>query len=377
MFSKICASIKPFAVNKLNISLTAICIIISFFLLTRQGLSSYEALAADNTLAQAVRTADEQHVIDAYRQSNEAVVNVSTRAELADFFGSSHQEGSGSGVIIDSAKAYIVTNYHVIEGAEQITVNLAGGRTEKVRLVGQDPDNDIALLQIVGDKRNLVAVQLGDSSALEVGQRVLAIGNPFGLDRTLTTGIVSSLGRTIRAESGRLIEDIIQTDAAINPGNSGGPLLDTLGRLVGLNTAILSRTGESAGIGFAIPVNQIKLALPELIKHGRVLRPKIGVVMADTEYGPYVLYVQDGGPAHEAGIQGARRMVRQGLFVGYVIDVSQADFIISVNGVRVSSKADVLDALSDVKSGEVVTMVVRRGLGRNSPREIKIKPVLG
>lgn len=321
------------------------------------------------------RSSDEQQMIEAYRRVNEAVVYISTRAEVPDFLGMSAQEGSGSGVIIDSERALVVTNFHVIENARTISVTLANGQSYDVELVGQDPDFELALLRIIDPPPNLVAAELGDSSRLVVGQRVLAIGNPFGLNRTLTQGIVSSLGRSIRSESGRLIEDIIQTDAAINPGNSGGPLLDMLGRVVGINTAILSRTGESAGIGFAIPVNQLLIAVPQLIKYGKVLRPKIGVIFADTNAGPVFLYVQPGSPAENAGLSGARKLVRRGGFGGMIIDLSNADFVLEINGKPTRTKQDAIDAIGRVKPQEVIRMRIRRGAA-NKIRNVEVTPVL-
>jgi len=335
------------------------------------------SLGSAQVAPEAPRTEEEQRTIEAYKRTNRAVVNVSTQARNLDFFGRAPSEGSGSGVIIDGLKGYVVTNHHVIENAERVFVTLANGQSYTVKSIGQDPDNDIALLQIKDAPKGLVEIPFGDSEELEVGQRVLAIGNPFGLQRTLTTGIVSSLGRAIRADSGRLIEGIIQTDAAINPGNSGGPLLDTAGRLVGLNTAILSRTGESAGIGFAIPVNQIAAAVPQLIKFGRVLRPKIGVVVVDTEFGPMLLYVHPGSAADKAGLAGARQRIQQGLFVGYVVDFSKADFILRVNGRPVRSRRDVIDGLSRSEAGKEVSLAVRRGLNRRQTRQISVVPELG
>jgi S1-C subfamily serine protease len=324
---------------------------------------------------QAPRTESEQEIIDAYRSTNGAVVHISTQTAQRDFFGPVYQEGTGSGVIIDAAQGLIITNSHVIANASRVVITLADGSTHYVKLVGHDPDNEIALLRIVDPPPRLVAVEFGDSHLLEVGQRVLAIGNPFGLQRTLTTGIVSSLGRTIRSESGKLIEDIIQTDAAINPGNSGGPLLDSAGRLIGLNTAILSSSGQSAGIGFAIPVNQIKKAIPQLIRFGKVLRPKLGVVMLDTEYGPALLYVQPDSPAEQAGLQGARKLFRRGPFSGQVIDLSQADFILAVGGDEAKSKVDVINRIGKTERGESVSLTVRRGIDKKNIREVKVKPV--
>ncbi|MFN8392438.1 MAG: trypsin-like peptidase domain-containing protein [Bdellovibrionota bacterium] len=327
-------------------------------------------------LKAAPRTETEDQTISVYKKVNEAVVNISTRAELADFFGTTHQEGSGSGVIIDAKRALIITNYHVITNAQEIAVTLANNQSYDVRLIGQDPDNELAVLQIVDPPDNLVAAELGDSSSLQVGQRVLAIGNPFGLNRTLTAGLVSSLGRTIRSENDRLIEDIVQTDAAINPGNSGGPLLDMAGRVVGLNTAILSRTGENAGIGFAIPVNHILVALPQLLKYGKVLRPKIGVIFIDTEAGPALLYVQPGSPAEAAGLTGARRAMRRGGYGGFVVDLSSADFILEVNHKAITTKAEAIDAIAKSDPGKDIAIRVRRGVGGGKTREVSVKPVL-
>ncbi len=349
-------------------------------LLSLVGVALAERYGLLAAIQPAPRSSVEEQNIEVYRKTNRAVVNVTTRAMRADLFGVAHQEGAGSGVVVDAEKGYVLTNFHVVSDAVNdrttLSLTLASGQSLPANLLGADPDNDVALLRITEPPADLVAVELGDSASLEVGQRVLAIGNPFGLNRTLTTGIVSSLGRTIRAESGRLIEDIIQTDAAINPGNSGGPLLDTAGRLVGVNTAIVSRTGENAGIGFAIPVNRIRSVLPQLIDHGRVLRPKLGVIVEDTEYGPVLLYVKPGSPADEAGLAGARREIRQGPFVGYVVDVSQADFLVGLNGDSVTSKAEFLDLFSKVKPNEKIRLAVRRGLQRRQSRTVTVTPVL-
>ncbi len=336
--------------------------------------SSYHSGLLGSTLAP--RSETEQQTIDVYKRVNDAVVNISTRAEMLDLFGTSHQEGSGSGVIVDGKAGYIITNFHVVNDAQEISVALASGQTYQVKVVGQDADNEIALLQIVAPPTNLVAAELGDSSQLEVGQRVLAIGNPFGLNRTLTAGLISSLGRTIRSEAGGLIEDVVQTDAAINPGNSGGPLLDMAGRVVGLNTAIYSRTGESAGIGFAIPINAIKNVLPQLISYGRVLRPKIGVIFIDTEAGPALLYVQGGSPADQAGLTGARRSFKRGALTGVVTDFDNADFILEINSKPVKSKNEAMSAISRSEPNKVIEIVARRGIGANRIRTVTVKPVL-
>ncbi|MBP9837475.1 MAG: trypsin-like peptidase domain-containing protein [Proteobacteria bacterium] len=369
---------KTFKILKLN-RIVIIAFIISLcFTVSHCYVEQVEAqnIAASTThLALAPRTSVEQETIDIYKKVNEAVVNISTRTSQVDLFGVSQQEGSGSGVVIDSKQGLVITNYHVVTKAQEIIVNLADGKNYDVKVVGQDPDYELALLQIVDPPSNLVAIELGESSTLEVGQRVLAIGNPFGLNRTLTSGLVSSLGRTIRSENERLIEDIIQTDAAINPGNSGGPLLDMAGRVVGLNTAILSRSGQSSGISFAIPVDKIKSALPQLLKYGRVLRPKIGVVFKDTQVGPVVLYVQPKGPADKAGLSGARKAVRQGYVNGYVLDLSTADFIVSINGKEINSKSEAIDAISKSDPQKDIVIEVRKG-AEDEKRTIKVAPIL-
>ena len=324
----------------------------------------------------APRTRAEQQSIDAYRRVNRAVVNVSTQSAAIDLFGASHQQGSGSGVIIDANQALVVTNHHVVTDAEKIVITLYNGNRYPAIRVGQDADTEIALLQILEPPKNLIAAKLGDSSLVEVGQRVLAIGNPFGLNRTLTTGVVSSLGRTIRSETGRLIEGVIQTDAAINPGNSGGPLLDMAGRVIGLNTAILSRSGQSAGIGFAIPVNQIHNAIPMLVKYGKVLRPKIGIIIENTEYGPAILAIQQDSPADRAGLKGAAQLLRRGFYSRYVLNFSKADFILSVNGVRIKNKDQAISAIAKTEPGKNISLTLRRGLRRDSTRTIEVKPVL-
>ncbi len=368
--------------NRIVLSFISLLAIILFFLspFGEYRSSAEPAWKQPPKVSPAPRSEHEQQAIEVYRRTNKAVVNVSTQAEVSDFFGSFRQEGSGSGVISDSAEGYVLTNNHVIAGAqyaEQVSVSLANGQSYGIKLVGQDPDNDIALLKLVDPPPGLESVEFADSSALEVGQRVFAIGNPFGLNRTMTSGIISSLGRSIRSESGRLIDDIVQTDAAVNPGNSGGPLLDTAGRIIGINTAIVSQTGASNGIGFAVPVNRIRASLPQLTKYGRVLRPKMGVQIEDTEYGPVVLRVESGGPADSAGLKGALRQIRRGMFSGYAVDLSEADFVVSVNGKAVSQKADILDELSKVEQGETVTLVVRRGLKPDSKRTVKLRPELG
>ena len=341
-------------------------------------LSADEPRTIPAALPQAPRTESEQQIIDAYRRTNAAVVYVTTKTVGVDFWGPVAQEGSGSGVVIDAKRALVITNAHVVGKAQQVEATLANGQSYPVKVIGLDPDIDLALLRIENPPADLIAVELGDSSTLDVGQRVLAIGNPFGYRRTLTTGIVSSLGRTIPTESGRTIADAIQTDAPINPGNSGGPLLDTAGRLVGLNTAIVSRSGESSGVGFAIPVNLVKRSVPDLIRFGRVLRPKIGVALEDTELGwPVVDYVLPGSPADKAGLSGVRTKVQMGAVVRTLVDVTQGDFILGVNGRAVRTKEEVLEEISKTAEGGSLELLVRRGTRTSKPRKVTVKPELG
>jgi S1-C subfamily serine protease len=330
--------------------------------------------------APAPRTDGEEQTIRVYKKANQTVVNVSTRGFVQGLFGVTAQEGSGSGVIVDAERALVVTNFHVVEQAAavgQVVVTLSDGQSYRTALVGKDPDNDIALLQIQDPPSSLVAVEFGDSSSLEVGQRVFAIGNPFGLNRTLTEGIISALERSLTTESGREVQNVIQTDAAINPGNSGGPLLDALGRLIGINTAIVSNTGQSAGIGFAIPANIVRESLPLLVKYGKVPRPKIGVAISNTEYGAVITYVQPGSPADKAGLSGAHQARTSGLFSFPVVDVSDADFVLEINGKEVSTSEDCYRELSKSESGKHIELIVRRGILRGKTRVVKIKPILG
>jgi S1-C subfamily serine protease len=254
-------------------------------------------------------TPEERVNIGVYEAVNRGVVNITTRSGRGDsiFSFESVSEGAGSGSVLDK-EGRILTNYHVVAGAAEIAVTLYNGESYEGSVVGQDPINDIAVLRISAPAELLFPMIPGDSSRLKVGQRIFAIGNPFGLERTLTTGIVSSLNRSIPGRSGRSMKQIIQIDAALNQGNSGGPLLDSRGRLVGMNTAIASRTGENTGVGFAIPVNTILRVTPELIEHGRVARADLGVARVyETDEGLKIAQLTPGGPAERAGLRGILR----------------------------------------------------------------------
>lgn len=324
-------------------------------------------------------TADELVNIRVYEKTNRSAVNISTRIMRAEvFFGlEPAAEGAGSGSVLDNA-GHILTNYHVIENAQEIRVTLFNGETFDAGLVGADPVNDMAVLRIDAPQELLFPVQLGDSSGLRVGQKVLAIGNPFGLERTLTVGIISSLNRSLPSRTGRTMKSIIQLDAALNSGNSGGPLMDGQARLIGMNTAIASRTGENTGVGFAIPVNTIRRVVPELIKNGRVIRPDIGITRVyQTEGGLVIASMADGGPAERAGLRGFRLIRRQRRRGPYIyeetrIDRAYADMIVAVNDKPVRTVDDLLTSIEENKPGdEVVVTVVREG------EKIKVSVVLG
>lgn len=309
---------------------------------------------------------DEAINIRVYKATNQAVVNISTSSQVQSdfFFAAIPREGFGSGVII-SPEGYILTNNHVIDGAQRLRVTLYNGVNVPADIVGTDPANDLAIIKIVPPANTkLATIPFGDSSKLEVGRKVLAIGNPFGLERTLTVGIVSSTGRTMQTGSGRLIKGIIQTDAAINPGNSGGPLLDSSGQMVGITTAIFSKAGQSAGLGFAIPINIAKNLVPELIAHHHIIRPDTGIeAVQQLDVGLRVMRLDPNGPAAKAGIQGPKNVVyQQGGFTIQNVDSTQADIITMVDNQPVRSADDLLSYVDKLKAGQIVTLgVLRRG----------------
>jgi S1-C subfamily serine protease len=315
-----------------------------------------------------------------YDGANRGVVNVVTKTVSYDrfFMLPTPAEGAGSGSVLDKA-GHILTNYHVIEDANQIWVTLPGGKEPyKGELVGQDPDNDIAVLKINAPQEELYPVPVGTSDNLHVGQRVYTLGNPFGLEGTLTTGIISNLNRTLPSRTGRDMKSIIQTDAAMNPGNSGGPLLDTSGRVIGMNVAIATKSGQSAGLGFAIPVNRIRQVVPQLIEHGKVVRADIGIVaVKEIDKGLQIVEVNKGGPADRAGLQGwktVRRRVTRGP-ISYDVerhDPSGADIIIALNGQPVENAASFVDKMEEHQPGEQVMLtIIRQG------RQLQVPVTLG
>jgi S1-C subfamily serine protease len=365
----------PGGVRFLSVLLAAICgSILTLF------LSRIETTPADAATPVSYQSEEESRTIEVYRTTNEAVVFISTIVLTVDpfdlFLEAQPKEGTGSGIIVDAEKGIILTNLHVIQDADKIQIILASGRGYTAKLLGFDREFDIAVLQLHNPPSGLRAFRFGDSSKLQVGQRLLAIGNPFGLNRSLTTGIVSSLERTVKGPNGNLMRGLIQTDAAINPGNSGGPLLDMDGRVVGINTAILSQSGDSAGIGFAVPINQIRRVLPELIATGKVLRPKIGWILIDTDQGPMVRRVLPGGPAQQAGVEPLERMVDNVFMRGYVSDPDRADLILAVNGVKVTTREQVEDRVEEAAPGQPLRFTVRRGGLRGREREVTVTPVL-
>jgi S1-C subfamily serine protease len=306
-------------------------------------------------------SADEQATIELFRQASPSVVYITSLAIQRDIFSLNLFEiprGTGSGFIWDQ-DGHIITNFHVIQGASGARVTLADHSDWDAQLVGADPDHDLAVLFISAPKRSLKPIAVGTSADLQVGQKVFAIGNPFGLDQTLTTGIISALGREITAVTGRTISGVIQTDAAINPGNSGGPLLDSTGRLIGVNTAIYSPSGSSAGIGFAVPVDTVNRVAPQLIRHGRVIRPGLGVRVADDAIarrlnlpGVLIMQVEKDSPAARAGMRGTRRDASGRWQIG--------DVIIALGERRIRTSDDLLDALDAHQVGETVTVVIVR-----------------
>jgi len=303
----------------------------------------------------------EKTTVELFQQASPSVVYITTVTVRSGWLGLNVTEipqGTGSGFVWDTA-GHIVTNFHVIQRADAVEVTLSNHETFEARLVGAEPDKDLAVLRIDTGAGYLKPIPLGTSSDLQVGQKVFAIGNPFGLDQTLTTGVVSALGRTIQSVTRRKIEDVIQTDAAINPGNSGGPLLDSAGRLIGINTAIYSPSGSSAGIGFAVPVDTVNRVVPQLIAHGRVVRPRLGVYLAHDSIlrraglsGALILDVEQGSGAEAAGLRGTRR-TRDGRFL-------LGDIIQELDGAEITNSNDLLNILEKHKVGDPVQVTVLR-----------------
>ncbi len=297
----------------------------------------------------------ERRVGAVFRIANPSVVNITARSQGFNWFqGPVTQEGTGSGFVFDRS-GHVVTNYHVIGGAEELDVSFADGEIRSATLVGADASNDLAVIRVEGDPTGLVPLEMGDSESLEVGRFVVAVGHPFGLEQTLTTGVVSGLGRVMESPDQRFIGEIIQTDAAINQGNSGGPLLDLDGKVVGVNSAIISPSGASAGVGFAIPASTVNRVVPELVRNGRYSHPHLGVsfaairpalarslnragVDAPDDGGLMIRSLVRGGPAEEAGLRGADRVGR----IGRSRFPYGGDYVVSIDGVEVASERDLM-----------------------------------
>jgi S1-C subfamily serine protease len=309
---------------------------------------------------------EEQNNITVYRKNIDSVVNITSRAVAFDFFyGLVPQEGQGSGFIIDK-EGHVLTNYHVIADARQVEVTLHNRKKYRATVVGNDRSHDLAVIQIKAP--DLTPMVLGDSRNLQIGQKVYAIGNPFGLSGTLTNGIVSSI-RSVQEPDGMTIDEAIQTDAAINPGNSGGPLLNWHGEVIGINTLIASNVGQSAGIGFAIPINTAKAVLNDLVTLGRVRRPALGVrtipitpELADqmglaADSGLLIVQVLPGGAAEHAGLRGGNERA----YIGNIPITVGGDLIVAIDGHEVQDQQDLSQVMNNHRSGDTVRITIYRG----------------
>ncbi len=332
-----------------------------------------ETITFDNPLSE-----DERVNIEIYEALSRSVVNVtSTRLELGFWLQPVPRQGTGSGFLVDD-RGLILTNHHVIQDARQLQITLFDESKHDAEIVGRDPLSDLALLRIDCPPGVCRPIKLSEGADLRVGQKVLAIGNPFGLERTLTTGVISSLGRSLETREG-VIDDLIQSDAAINPGNSGGPLLNTRGEVIGINSAIISGTGQNVGIGFAVPARTISRVLPDLLEHGRVLRPVFGVsgrplgrqlaraLDIPVEGGFLIEQVARGGTADAAGLRGGNRRV----FYGNVPILIGGDVLVSLAGQNIQGRNDVVRAIQDRRPGERVHIVYYRD-GRRVETEIEL-----
>ena len=362
--------------NRTRILLSALVLILgAYWAGARYGPrqpSNVEALprsVVTDAQRDAALTTDESINVRIYRQASAAVANILTKATEYDFFMDPVPvEGAGSGFVIDP-RGYILTNFHVVEGAQSIEVVLGDQSHHAAKFIGADQRNDVALIKIDPKGKKLVTLSLGDSSALQVGQKVLAIGNPFGFQSTLTTGIVSALGRTVQTSQTTFIDEAIQTDAAINRGNSGGPLINSHGEVIGINSAIYTPTGTTAGIGFAIPINTAKSIANDLISDGRVHRAFLGVVTLPVggwlgealdlpiHEGLLVEVATPRGPAAVAGIRGGDRLVQAGMRRIHI----GGDVIVAIDGHKVAGQLDVNVVLNRKRPGDTVSVTVYRG----------------
>lgn len=348
-------------------SFLAICVVVilGLWLLLDPLQRIYFSLQAEPraVTARGDLAADELNTIDIFSSNSPSVVYVTSIALRRGFFSMNAVEipqGTGSGFVWDH-QGRIVTNYHVISDASRVQVTMADNSTWKAVLVGAVPDKDIAVLQIDAPSHQLRPIAIGRSKDLQVGQKVFAIGNPFGLDQTITSGIISALNREITAVTGRIIRGAIQTDAAINPGNSGGPLLDSAGRLIGVNTSIYSPSGAYAGIGFAVAVDIVNEIVPQLIKHGKVVKPGIGVTLVDERVvrrmgieGALILGVEGDSPAAAAGLRPTTQ---------YRGEVVLGDIIIAVSGKKIESNEDLRTEIEQFPVGSEIVLTIQRDGG--------------
>lgn len=315
---------------------------------------------------------DEQNSIEVYKALSPGVAFITSTSFQRNYYGEVQEgKGSGSGSVIDN-QGHILTNYHVVEGAQKLTVSLGGDKVYPAKYVGGDPDTDLAIIKIDPPSTGLTIVPFGDSDKLSVGQKVLAIGNPFGLDRTLTTGVISGLQRPIRARNNRPIDAAIQTDASINPGNSGGPLLDKFGKMIGINSQILSPAGGSVGVGFAVPVSTAKRVVPQILQYGEVRRPKIGAGLLsvdDLRERGLQLPIQSGllirntapnGSAQRAGLRGLSQDANGEVVIG--------DIITSIDGEKIGNMDDLYRFLDKKQFNDTVQVeIFRDGKAQNVP----------
>jgi S1-C subfamily serine protease len=368
------------ALLPLLVLLVAILLAVQIWTLSSRGglpSRSLDPSAQPRPIAHAGDLAeDEKATIALFKQASKAVVHITT-SEVGRDFSLNEAEvelGSGSGFIWDES-GNVVTNYHVVENANRYKVTLADQSAWDAVPIGAAPDRDVAVLRINAPANRLQPLLIGTSRDLEVGQKVFAIGNPFGLDQTLTTGVISGLGRQIKARTGRIIDSVIQTDAAVNPGNSGGPLLDSRGRLIGMNTAIYSPSGASAGIGFAIPVDTVQRVVPQVLRHGKVIRPSLEAQFFPDSLtrrlglkGVLITRVDRDGAAAKAGLRSTRRTPDG--------DVQWGDLIVAVDGKPVESTDDLLTALEKHSIGEQVKLTILRGLGTRQEQTLEVNLTL-
>lgn len=350
-----------------------------FMQMRNSNIAAAEDSPTPQGISNPATVSDEQNSIEVYKSLAPGVAFITTSSQVQNFYGEDFEteKGNGSGSVID-ANGHILTNYHVIEGSTKLTVSFGGEKTYPAKVIGGDPDTDLAVIKIEPGQDKLTVVQLGDSDQLDVGQKVLAIGNPFGLDRTLTTGVISGLQRPIRARNGRPIEGAIQTDASINPGNSGGPLLDKFGKMIGINSQILSPQGGSVGVGFAIPVNIAKRVVPQIIQFGEVRRPKLGATLYKVEQlveqgikmpitkGLLIRSVSPGGSAATAGLRGLSQSSDGELVLG--------DIITSIDSSPIGDLDDLYKLLDKKQIGDTIQVEIYRN-NKSQTIAVKLMPL--